>query len=138
MIRCPPSVEGCYVCGPRHPHGLALIFRRRGRLVTTSFVVRRAHQGFRGILAGGLLAHVFDCLTYRVPIALGVVSAVTARLEVDYRRPVPVGRRLRFTARLVRRRGRVFEITARAQLDRAIAGEARAIYVEVPRARILL
>ena len=73
-----------------------------------------------------------------MPIALGVVSAVTARLEVDYRRPVPVGRRLRFTARLVRRRGRVFEITAHAQLGRAIAGEARAIYVEVPAARILL
>lgn len=138
MIPCPQSVEGCYGCGSRNPRGLRLVFRRRGARVTTAFVVRRRHQGFRGILAGGLLAHVFDCLTYRVPLALGVVSAVTARLEVDYHRPVPVGRRLRFEATLARRRGRVFEITARALLGRAIAGEARATYVEVAPARIRL
>jgi len=49
-----------------------------------------------------------------------------------------IGFLLSTLARLVRRRGRVFEITARAFLGRDLAGEARATYVEVVPARIRL
>ena len=107
-------------------------FRRAGQRVTATFVPRRAHQGFHGLMSGGLLAAIFDCLTYRVVLLEGVVAAVTARIEVDYRRPIPLGRRLTFEASLEQRRGRVFEIVASARLGEDVAGQGRVVYVEIP------
>jgi acyl-CoA thioesterase FadM len=84
-------------------------------------------------MSGGLLAAIFDCLHYRLAVVSGVVLAVTARIEVDYRAPVPLGRPVRFEARLTARRGRVFDTRATARLaDGTVAAESRAVYVEVP------
>jgi acyl-coenzyme A thioesterase PaaI-like protein len=125
------------ICGPRHPTGLRVRFRRRGDHVVASFTPRRRHQGFHGLMSGGLLAGIFDCLHYRIPVAAGVPHAVTARVEVDYRAPIPVGARVRFKAWLIARRGRVFESGAVAVLPGGkVAAESRAVYVEVPPERL--
>jgi len=88
-------------------------------------------------MSGGLLAAIFDCLHYRLALVSGVVLAVTARIEVDYRAPIPLGRRVRFEARLVSRRGRVFDTRAVARLsDGDVAAESRAIYVEIAGGRL--
>jgi acyl-CoA thioesterase FadM len=103
----------------------------------TTFTPRARHQGYRGLMSGGLLAAIFDCLHYRVSVLEGVLTAVTARLEVDYRAPIRLGQRLYLEARLGARRGRVVESVAVARLpDGAVAAESRAVYVEVPRARL--
>lgn len=133
----PPGVSECVICGPESPAGLRVRFRRTGGRITTSFTPRRAHQGFHGLMSGGLLAAIFDCLHYRVPVAAGVAAAVTARVEVQYRAPIPLGRRLRFEVRLLSRRGRVFETSAVALLPGgAVAAESTAVYVEVPQERL--
>jgi acyl-CoA thioesterase FadM len=88
-------------------------------------------------MSGGLLAAIFDCLHYRLPVVLGVAAAVTARMEVDYRAPIPLGRRLRLEARLLTRRKRVFESSAVALLPGGqVAAESKAVYVEVPARRL--
>jgi acyl-CoA thioesterase FadM len=88
-------------------------------------------------MSGGLLAAIFDCLHYRLALVRGVVLAVTARIEVDYRAPVPLGGPVRFEARLVARRGRVFDTRAVARLaGGTVAAESRAIYVEIPPGRL--
>ncbi|HET8577069.1 MAG TPA: PaaI family thioesterase [Methylomirabilota bacterium] len=105
--------------------------------MTTSFTPRRRHQGYHGLMSGGLLAAIFDCLHYRISIVLGVLPAVTARMEVDYRAPIPLGRRLRLEARPVSRRGRVIVSSAVAVLpDGTVAAESKAVYVEVPMGRL--
>ena len=127
----------CVICGPESRGGLRVRFRRRGDAIVGSFTPGRAHQGYRGLMSGGLLAAIFDCLHYRLALVRGVVLAVTARIEVDYRAPVPLGRPVRFEARLVERRGRVFDTRAVARLAGGIvAAESRAIYVEIPPSRL--
>jgi acyl-coenzyme A thioesterase PaaI-like protein len=112
-------------------------FRQRGERITASFTPGRPHQGYHGLMSGGLLSAIFDCLHYRVPVASGAPQAVTARLEVDYRAPIRVGQRLRFEARLVERRGRVFRTRAVALLPSgAVAAESLAIYVEISAERL--
>ena len=129
----PAPLDRCVICGPRRRGGLRVRFRRRGDAVVTSFTPGPAHQGFEGLMSGGLLAAIFDCLHYRLVVVSGVVLAVTARIEVDYRAPAPLGRPLRFEARLVTRRGRVFDTRATARLaDGPVVAESRAIYVAVP------
>jgi acyl-CoA thioesterase FadM len=60
--------------------------------------------------------------------------AMTARMEVKYRKPLPLGREVTVTAEVVRERGRVLD--AEAQI-RAPGGtvlvEARAMFVRIPR-----
>lgn len=133
----PAPLAECVICGPERRGGLRVRFRRRGDAIVGSFTPGRANQGYRGLMSGGLLAAIFDCLHYRLALVRGVVLAVTARIEVDYRAPVPLGRPVRFEARLVERRGRVFDTRAVARLaGGAVAAESRAIYVEVPPGRL--
>ena len=131
-----PLAEGV-ICGPESRTGLRVRFRRWGDAVVASFTPGALHQGYRGLMSGGLLAAIFDCLHYRLALVRGVVLAVTARIEVDYRAPVPLGRPVRFEARLVARRGRVFDTRAVARLHGGtLAAESRAIYVEIPPSRL--
>lgn len=133
----PAPLDRCVICGSASRAGLRVRFRRRGDAVVASFTPGRPHQGYRDLMSGGLLAAIFDCLHYRLALLAGVVLAVTARIEVDYRAPVPLGRPVRFEARLVARRGRVFDTRATARLaDGTVAAESRAIYVEIPAHRL--
>ena len=133
----PAPLAECVICGPESRTGLRVRFRRRGDAIVGSFTPGPAHQGYRGLMSGGLLAAIFDCLHYRLALVRGVVLAVTARIEVDYRAPVPLGRPVRFKACLVTRRGRVFDTRAVARLaGGAVAAESRAIYVEIPPSRL--
>jgi acyl-coenzyme A thioesterase PaaI-like protein len=133
----PVPLAECVICGPESRTGLRVRFRRRGDAIVGSFTPGSAHQGYRGLMSGGLLAAIFDCLHHRLALVRGVVLAVTARIEVDYRAPVPLGRPVRFKARLVARRGRVFDTRAVARLaGGAVAAESRAIYVEIPPSRL--
>jgi len=101
----PGPLDRCVICGPASRTGLRVRFRRRGDAIVGSFTPTRAHQGYVGLMSGGLLAAIFDCLHYRLALVAGVVLAVTARIEVDYRAPVPLGRPVRFEARLIARNG---------------------------------
>lgn len=133
----PAPLAECVICGPERRDGLRVRFRRRGDAIVGTFMPGRAHQGYRGLMSGGLLAAIFDCLHYRLALVRGVVLAVTARIEVDYRAPVPLGRAVRFEARLVGRRGGAFDTRAVARLaGGAVAAESRAIYVEIPPSRL--
>ena len=133
----PAPLARCVICGPVSRTGLRGRFRRRGRAIVASFTPGSRHQGYRGLMSGGLLAAIFDCLHYRLALVRGVLTAVTARIEVDYRAPVPLGRPVRFEARLIARRGRVFDTRAVARLrGGTLAAESRAIYVEIPPSRL--
>jgi len=48
----------CFACGKRNPIGLHLDFRFEGDEYVTEFVPQEVHQGFPGIIHGGLIATV--------------------------------------------------------------------------------
>ena len=91
----------CFGCGVDHPTGLhMLVTAGDGLTATAQFTVTEHHQGAPGLAHGGLLAAAFD-------EALGSLNwllrrpAVTARLETDFIRPVPVDSVLHIEARVV-------------------------------------
>jgi acyl-coenzyme A thioesterase PaaI-like protein len=105
-----------------------------GLSVFSQFVVTPDHQGAPGLAHGGLLACAFD-------EALGALNwllqrpAVTARLECDFRRPVPVGSKLVIEATIAGQVGR--KIYGRAQghlgeLTGPVAVAASSLYIQVP------
>jgi acyl-coenzyme A thioesterase PaaI-like protein len=98
--------------------------------VEGSFVVTEHHQGAPGLAHGGVISAAVD---EGMGYLLWLVGspAVTARLEVDYRRPVPVGSRLELDARVERTAGRKIWAALVGRVDGEVAVEARALYLTV-------
>jgi acyl-coenzyme A thioesterase PaaI-like protein len=61
------------------------------------------HQGYDGIVHGGILASVLDDAMANCLWLQGIV-AVTAKMSLRYREPVPVGSRLLVYGRLLQER----------------------------------
>ena len=102
--------QRCFVCGQCNPYGLHLVFRVEGDSVVADFQPREEHQGFPGIIHGGIVAAVLDESLGRTSL-LGQNPewTMTGRLEVRYRRYVPYGPVLRVRARLTTERRRMLQ-----------------------------
>lgn len=129
----PSHYERCYGCGGRHPAGLHMRVVAGDLSVHAVFEVTDMHQGAPGLAHGGLLSTAFDEALGALNWLL-LVPAVTARLEVDFRRPVQVGSVLHIDARLVGQAGRKVYTQALGRLgeDGPVALTASALFLQVP------
>lgn len=102
----------CFGCGRHNPIGLHLEFERDadGGVVAT-YIPRAEDQGFPEVMHGGLLALLLDEAMAWV-MYVDSVFAVTAKMEVRYRRAVRLDAALTARARIVRARGRRLDVEA--------------------------
>ena len=103
----------CFACGRDNPHGLRLEFRADGEEYVCDFVPQRHHQGWSGVVHGGIVATLLDETITRMLCDRGS-PVVTADLHVRLKRPTPVGQPVQVRARLLERRREI--ITAAAEL----------------------
>ncbi len=94
----------CFVCGPDNAIGLRLSFQLEGDFCRTEFVPDVRHQGYDGWLHGGILAAVLDDVMANWFYMRGI-KAVTGKMEIRYRAPVPIGSHLKAESWLTERRG---------------------------------
>jgi acyl-coenzyme A thioesterase PaaI-like protein len=125
----------CFGCGELNTEGLGIEFEVDGRRVTGRFTPRYSHQGFPGVAHGGIGAAALDEALGWAMYAVGA-WAMTARMEVRYRKPVPLDEELIVSAEVTRERGRVLEGFAEL---RSTSGdrlsEAKAMFVRLPEER---
>lgn len=126
----PSHYEHCFGCGREHPTGLHLQMEGSAETVRGSFEVTEHHQGAPGLAHGGVIAAALD---EGMGYLLWLVGspAVTARLEVDYARPVPVGTPLALEGWIERVEGRRIATAMIGRIDGRIAVRARALYLKV-------
>ena len=120
-----PNSRMCFVCGLENPFGLHLHFHDNGQdEVTSAFTIEPNHQGYPGVAHGGIVAAILDEVGGRtVMIADPNRFFVTAKFEIRYRQPVPVGQPLKGVGRLLKINARL--ATAQAEIQSA-AGEVLA------------
>lgn len=107
--------EYCFACGPKNPVGLRLEFETEDHGVSrTVWVPGDEHQGYAGVVHGGLLATVLDEVMVRMLWRLGV-PAVTVHFEMDLKRPAEPGKPLYLEGRVVEDRGRIISTEAEAR-----------------------
>ena len=100
--------QRCFVCGQRNPFGLHLVFRIDNNTVVADFQPREEHQGFPGIIHGGIVVAVLDeALGRTAMLGSHPEWTMTGRLEIRYRRYVPYGPLLRVRASLGMERRRM-------------------------------
>lgn len=118
--------QWCFVCGRKNPIGLKLIFAEYPDHYETHFTAGPEHQGYDGIVHGGILSTLLDEITARYIYAQGK-NAVTARLEVRFRRPTPIGVELKVTGKIVAQRGKLYEMAGAIALpDGTVTADAKA------------
>ena len=89
------------------------------------------HQGGPGLVHGGIVGAALDeacgllATWHRFP-------AVTARITIRYRRPVPIRRTLRISARVTADRGRRIEVAAELRDGDELLAEAEGAFLHVP------
>lgn len=93
----------CFACGPANPHGLHLQIRQSDDgWWQARFVPQEYHCGWPGVMHGGLICTLLDEIVNYTTGGTGLVTA-TARLSVDFHRPVPIGQEILVRGRAVRR-----------------------------------
>ena len=92
----------CFACGADNPDGLHLEFLLAPDGSVVCFpAVSESFVGYPGYLHGGIIATLLDEAMSKAVRALGQ-SAMTRKIEVDYRRPVPSNVQIRIEGRIVR------------------------------------
>jgi acyl-coenzyme A thioesterase PaaI-like protein len=99
----PPDFARCYGCGVDNPHGHHIETRAHDELTVTRFTPQPYHTGAADFVYGGLIASLIDCHSAGSAAIFWMRARgawegadvaprfVTARLEVDFIRPTPLG-----------------------------------------------
>ena len=116
----------CFVCGVENPHSLKVKVEQDGEnQVKAEFVADDRYRGWSNYLHGGILSLIFDEMLGWLSRYMGY-DAMTARLEVRYRNPVPLKSRLRFSGMLEKEVRGILDINLRALFeDGTVAAEGK-------------
>ncbi len=128
------SDHGCFGCGRLNPYGLRLRFVQIGPVeVMAEFEPGAVHEGFAGVVHGGIVTTLLDEAMAWAAFAAGA-WVVTARLDVRFRRPVVVGEPVRVFGRVRDDRRRLVEVDGRVArvADGVLLAEASGAFVRVP------
>jgi len=128
-----PEHGSCFICGSDNPHNLGLRWNvdERG-VVSSDFTLTLAQQGPPGHAHGGLSAAVLDEVMGAAVWQAGYMVAA-AKIEVNYRKPVPLGTLITTRGYITRRVGR--KIYTRGEIclpSGAILVESKGLFVVAP------
>lgn len=128
-----PSSAMCFVCGRQNPIGLRMQFFADAQgHVHATYVPRQEHQGYPGVMHGGLVTALLDELIGRTAIA-NDLWCMTAKLQVRFHKPVPIGATLTLEGEITRRTSRLLEGRGEIRLeDGSLAVEAHGTYLSIP------
>lgn len=124
----------CFACGHANPLGLKMRFERDGDDgVVCEYTPRPEHQGFPGVMHGGVLVALMDEAMAWAMYAGHRALGVTAKMETRYRRSASPDAPLTVRARVGRARGRRIEVESSIEdSDGAVLVESTALFLRVP------
>ena len=127
------SAHRCFACGELNAQGIRMPLHMEPDRAWSDLEIEPRFQGWEGIAHGGILAALLDEVMAWAT-ASREAFGFTARLSIEYRRPVPVGVPIRVDGRVVDARRRVLRTTA--TIVDPISGEeyasAQGVYVTAP------
>lgn len=133
-----PNSHSCFICGMKNPVGLHLhIYETAPGEVESMYVAPDHFQGYPGVLHGGIVAALIDEISGRAFMGSDPMDPrfmFTAKLEVKYRKNVPIGKPLKILGKAGRSRNKSAEAWAGiydAESDELLA-EGNSLLIDVP------
>jgi acyl-coenzyme A thioesterase PaaI-like protein len=100
--------HNCFACGTLNVHGLQLELHAGDDRCWVELTLPDRFEGWEGIAHGGIVCTILDEV-----MAWAVVDhdiwGVTARMSVEFKKPVPIGRPIRAEGRVIAARRRIVE-----------------------------
>ena len=126
------SDSRCFVCGLKNPGGLQVRFFRDGeQSAAATYTPQDPFMGYHGLLHGGITAALLDEIMIKAVLAQSKL-VVTARMTVQYHRPIPLGQPLSLHGTVISQKARLFETKGRILNERGEKlASATGTYVEV-------
>ena len=124
--------HNCFVCGPHNAIGLRVKFQMDGDVCRGEFTPGRDHCGYDGITHGGILFSLLDDVMANWLYLKGL-RCVTAKCEIRYRHPLPVGCRVLLAGKSLKRKRNVVVmegLASRADTAEAIAECQASFFIE--------
>ena len=104
--------HNCFACGTLNSGGLGIVLHVEPGRSWADLALDRRFEGWDGIIHGGILCTILDEV-----MAWALVGednwGVTARMAVDFRRPVAVGAAIRAEGWITRSRRRIVDTSGR-------------------------
>ncbi len=121
------AYPNCFGCGPNNPVGLQLTYRFQGDALVTDFMPGGTHEGWPGIVHGGILATLLYEVMENFAFRNGIITMMRD-MEVQFRRPANIGRNITALARLELSADREMSVTGTLVQNTVIAeGSARLV-----------
>jgi acyl-coenzyme A thioesterase PaaI-like protein len=130
-----PNSRFCFACGLENEHGLQMKFYELGPgEVKATYLVSDSFQGYPGIVHGGVLASMLDEVASRAAMTGEPTRfRFTAKLEIRYRKPAPIGEILHLHGWIVEDKGSRAIAKADIRLeDGTLLTEAEALLADYP------
>ncbi len=140
------STTVCYGCGPANSQGLRLKSRWDGEEAVCTWTAQPHHcGGARNVVNGGVIATLLDCHSLNLAIARAYrdeqrpigsaprVFFVTASMNVNYRRPTPLGKPLDLRASVRKVEGRKTFLRCTLSCERKLCADADVLAVRIHR-----
>jgi len=100
--------------------------------VYADYTPRPEHQSYPGVMHGGLITAMLDELIGRTAIASNL-WCMTAKLQVRFKKPVPIGAPLKLKGLITKKTDRLLEGRGEIRLDDgSLAVEAVGTYIRIP------
>ncbi len=133
-----PNSRMCFICGLENPVGLHLhIYETASGEVETTYTAPEHFQGYPGVLHGGIVGAILDELSGRALMGSDPMSPrfmFTAKLEIKYRKNVPIGVPLKVVGKAGKSRSKSAEGWAGIYDARTgeLLAEANTLLINVP------
>ena len=133
-----PNSQYCFICGMENPVGLHLhIYEIAPGEVESTYIAPDHFQGYPGVLHGGIVAAIIDEISGRAHMGSDPMDPrfmFTAKLEVKYRKNVPISKLLKVIGKAGKSKPRYAEAWAGiydAETDELLA-EGNTLLMDVP------
>ena len=105
----------CFACGQKNPIGLKLNFGWDGKVARTEFTPTKLHQGWAGVVHGGIITCLLDEAMSYAALFSGA-NSLTAKMQTRLRRPLQIDEPLTITASLTKQTRKLVEAKAEVSL----------------------
>ncbi len=133
-----PNSRMCFICGLENPVGLHLhIYETAPGEVEAAYTAPEHFQGYPGVLHGGIVGAILDELSGRALMGSDPMTPrfmFTAKLEIKYRKNVPIGVPLKIVGKAGKSRSKSAESWAGIYDSRTgeLLAEANTLLINVP------
>ena len=120
----------CFACGSANPIGLHLHFETTQEGVKAHFTPTKEYQGYINAVHGGIITTLLDEAMAHAVIQQGHL-AVTARLEVKFKKPVIMDEIICLRGYILSKKGKIIETGSEIEQNGEIRATATAYFMIV-------